>query len=336
MNTAKVNFFIPFFLFLLLTGCKEEPKPSVDKLPQTGNPVIDQLSKKISQTPNDKTLFFERAKVYYDNIQYAEAIQDLKKVLSLDSLDIGALHLLSDAYMDHLESKKALLTMEHAAKLYPKRIPTLLKLSEVYYILMKYDDSMRIIDQILRIDPQNAEAYFMFGQNFKDLGDSIRAINSYQKAVDFDPDLIDGWINLGQQYAKINPKIAEKYFKTATEIDPGNVLAIHAMADFLRNQNRLNEAIALYKKTVVIDPQYEEGSYNAGLLYLELDSIPQAIKMFDICIEVAPIFIPAYFYRGYAYELLGDKKRAKSNYEQALNMAPDYKEAKEGLARVVQ
>lgn len=335
----SISIFNKIILFLVvsvfLTGCKEEVKtPSVAITP-TGNPAIDQLSQKIAASPDDKTLFFERAKVYYDNEGYDEAIKDLKTVLKLDSLDISALHLLSDVYMDYFQSHNALLTMERAAKLYPRRIPTLLKLSEEYYLLTQYEASIRTIDQILKIDPQNAEAYFMFGQNFKDLGDSISAISSYQKAVEFEPDLIDGWINLGQQYQKINPKIAEKYFDTAIEINPQNTLALHAKADFLRDQNRLNEAIDIYKKTITIDPQYEEGSYNAGLLYMELDSIQQAKKMFDLCIEVAPIYVPAYFFRGYASELLGNFSLAKNDYEQALNMAPNYKQAQEGLARVL-
>ena len=329
------KFFALLGMCFCLFACGNEPPPTKESIVPSGNPAIDQLSKKITQTPDDKTLYLERAKVYYDNDGYDEAIKDLHTVLKIDSLDITALHLLSDVYMDYFQSRNALLTMEHAAKLYPKRIPTLLKLSEDYYLLTKYDESMRTIDQILRIDPQNAEAYFMFGQNFKDLGDSIRAINSYQKAVEFEPDLIDGWINLGQQYAKINPKIALDYFDTAIEVDPKNPLAIHAKADFYRNQNELEKAIALYKKTIVLDPQYEEGSYNAGLLYMELDSVREARKMFDLCIEVSPIFIPAYFYRGYASELLGDFAGAKNDYEQALNMAPDYKQAQEGLARVI-
>jgi len=328
----KIFIFLGISLFLL--SCESDPKQSTEPVVQSGNPAIAQLSQKIAQSPNDKTLYFERAKVYYDNEGYDGAIRDLRKVLALDSMDIRALHLLSDVYMDYFQSRNALLTMEHAAKLFPKRIPTLLKLSEEYYILTKYEASMRTIDQILKIDPQNAEAYFMFGQNFKDLGDSIRAINSYQKAVEFEPDLIDGWINLGQQYEKINPKIAARYFDTAIEINPKNALAIHAKADFYRNQNELNKAIELYKKTIVLDPQYEEGAYNAGLLYMELDSIQMARKMFDLCIKVSPIHIPAYFYRGYAAELLGDLSSAKNDYEQALNMAPDYKQAQEGLARL--
>lgn len=320
-----------FYLF----ACGNEPVKQQKPIVRSGNPTIDQLSQKISQNPQDKALYFQRAKTYYENDGYEAAIKDLHTVLKLDSLDVTAMHLLSDVYMDYFQSRNALLTMEHAAKLYPNRIPTLLKLSEDYYLLTKYEESMRTIDQILRIDPQNAEAFFMFGQNFKDLGDSIRAINSYQKAVEFEPDLIDAWINLGQLYEKIDPKIAVNYFDTAIEIDPKNPLSLHAKADFYRDQNELEKAIELYKKTIVLDPQYEEGSYNAGLLYMELDSIVQAKKMFDLCIEVSPIYIPAYFYRGYASELLGDFAGAKNDYEQTLNMAPEYKQAQEGLARVI-
>ena len=87
--------------------------------------------------------------------------------------------------------------MERAVALYPQRIATLLKLSEVQLILKQHNTALETIDRILRIDPQNPEAYFMFGMIFKEMGDTARAVNSFQEAVELDADLIDAWINLG-------------------------------------------------------------------------------------------------------------------------------------------
>ena len=71
------------------------------------------------------------------------------------------------------------------------------------------------IDNILKLDPQNAEAYFMFGMNFKEQEDLERSINSFQTAVEFDPDLVDAWINLGALHAQLGNEIAIKYFDNA-------------------------------------------------------------------------------------------------------------------------
>lgn len=334
MQIKSITLLFSLMFLFLLAACNSEEKTPAPEIQATGNPTIDKLSAEIAQSPNNPGLLAQRATVYYENEGYDEAIEDMTKAIKLDSMNIGFRHMLADIYLDYYKSKKALETMEHVAEMYPDSIHTLLKLTEFYHILTMYEESMRTIDQILQRDPQNAEAFFMFGVNFKELGDSIRAINSFQKAVNFDPDLIDGWINLGQLYTNIDKDQAKKYFDTALDIEPNDPIVIHAKADFLRDMNDINGALELYKSIGLIDQQYEEAYFNAGLMYMELDSFEQAKNMFDITIGVQPIHAKAFFFRGYAYEKMGDLGQAKRNYVQALTFKPDYQIAIDQLKKL--
>jgi tetratricopeptide (TPR) repeat protein len=201
-------------------------------------------------------------------------------------------------------------------------------------ILQMHKESMKTIDQALQIDPQNAEAFFMFGMNFKEMGDTARAINSFQTAVENDPDLVDAWINLGQLHAALGNAIAGRYFETATRIDPKNIEALHARGYYQQSIGDLKGSLATFRKINRVDPKYAEGYFNAGLLLMDMDSIPSAYEKFDAAIQASPVHIQAYFYRGVAAEILGKKQQAKADYEQALKLAPDYAKAKEGLERV--
>lgn len=300
----------------------------------TGNPALDNLSEQILRDSLNAELYAQRAALYYENDGYDFAIRDLQKALLLDSVKAEYHHLLADVYLDYFQSRLALKTMERAALLHPERIPTLLKLCEVQYILKQYENSMRTIDRILKIDPQTADAFFMFGMNFKELGDTVRSINSFQSAVELDPEMTDAWINLGQLHAAIKSKMADRFFDNAIRVDPKNPVALHAKAEYLTAKDDLKGAIALYKEINTTDPQYEDGYFNAGLLYMELDSFNQAYQQFDLALKVSPTYIKAYAFRAVAAENLGKFGQAKSDYEQALRMAPDYELAKEGLARV--
>lgn len=325
-------------LWLFLSACGGEQAPPSregSNLNTVGHPAIDALTEKIAGNPRDPALYAARAKLFYKNEGYDEAIQDLNKALSLDSLNVDYLHLLSDAYLDYYRSQKALETMERAAEIYPERIPTLLKLSEFQFILKQYDASMRTIDRILKIDPQNEEAYFMFGMNFKETGDTARAVNSFQQAVELNPDMIDAWINLGKLQAALGNPIAAQYFDSALEIAPDNIMVLHAKAEYLTGQDQLAEAIELYRRINRIDPQYDEAFYNAGLLYMELDSLDQAYRHFDLAIKTSPAHVRAYFYRGLAAEWLGRTQQARNDYQQALRLAPDYEAPKKRLEELV-
>ena len=190
---------------------------------------------------------------------------------------------------------------------------------------------MKAIDRVLKIDPQNAEAYFMFGMNFEERQDTVRAINSYQKAVELDANIVDGWINLGQLYAGLGDPLALRYFDNATRVAPNNITALHAKADYLTATNDLEGAIELYRKIITVDPQYDEAYFNSGLLYLDMDSVAQAEKQFDLTVKTSPTHIRAYYFRGLSREMQGKAAEAKTDYEQALRMAPDYEQAQERL-----
>lgn len=306
------------------------------EVPETNNPAIDGLSAAIAQSPNDPALYAERARMFYENDGFDGAIRDLNKALSLDSTNVDYLHLLADVYLDYFKSRQALKTMERAAELYPERIPTLLKLAEFQLILKQYNESMKTIDQVLRLDPQNADAYFWFGMNFKEKGDTVRAINSFQKAVEINSDLVDGWINLGQLYSAIGDPLAARYFENAMRVAPGDIHVLHARADYLSDKGDLSGAIDMYRRIARIDPQYEEAFFNSGLIYMDMDSLAQAKQQFDIALKVSPTHIRAYYYRGLASEMLGNRTAAKADYEQALRLAPNYEKAQEGLERVNQ
>lgn len=335
LTTITCSLFL-IFLFAC-AGEKTEAETNQEAvLPPVGNPAIDGVSQKIAQNPNDASLYAARGELFYQNDGFDEAITDLTKALTLDSLNVDYHHLLADIYLDYFKSRLALKTMERAVALYPERIPTLLKLSEFQHILTQYDASMQTIDKIMKIDPQNAEGYFMFGRNFREMGDTVRAINSFQSAVENDPGLVEAWIYLGQLYEGIGDPLAARYYDNALEVAPDNILGLHAKADYLRNQNDLNGAIELYKKITVLDYHYEPAYYNAGLLYLEMDSIDQAYEQFDLTIKTSPIHIRGYFYRGYCSELKGDIEAARTDYEQALKMKPDYDRAIEGMNRLQQ
>ena len=299
-----------------------------------GNPAIDGLTAEINRKPNDAALYAERGRIFYENNGFDEAIRDLSQALSIDSANLDYHYLLADVYLDYYKSRLALKTLERAIELQPENTLSLLKMCEFQYILKQYDQSMRTIDRVLRIDPQNAEAFFWFGMNFKEQGDTIRSINSFQKAVDFDSDLIDAWLSLGHLYAAIGDPLAARYFDNAVRIAPEDVNALHARADYLSARGELAGAIEMYRRIAAIEPHYRDAFFNAGLIYMDMDSLEAAKAQFDIAINVSPTFIPAYYYRGLAQEMLGKLAAARADYEQALRMAPNYDDALDGLERI--
>lgn len=319
---------------LLLFACESDTKgkhTSGPQLPSTGNPTIDNLTKKILQNPKDPTLYAGRAGAFYQVGGYDEAIADLGMALRYDSTNVEYRHVLADIFMDYYKSSLALATMEKAAEMYPERIPTLLKLSEFQLILKQNSESLKTVDKILKLNANESEAFYMMGRNFYDMDDVPRAIGSFQKAVRLDSDLIEAWIYLGELFDKNDDKDAVKYYGNALEVDSTNLDALNGIANYYHQRGELDKAINIYTKTNRMHPQYSDAYYKAGLAFLEKDSIKIAYRQFDMAIKMEPTKVMAYFYRGVSSEINGDIAAAKNDYQQALNLSPKFDRAQKAL-----
>jgi len=328
-----LNYIFLILAFAGFVACKHEPKPTqtTNTPAQTGNTTIDNITQKINSNPNDVSLYVSRAQAYRRVGGYDEAIQDINHAIKMDSTQYEYYLFLGDVLLDYNRSKDAIRVINSAVYRFPDNIKCLLKQAEIYYILKQYQQSTSALNALLLRDPQNARAYFLFGQNFKELKDTTRAIQSFQKAVDIDPDIIDGWINLGNLWSEKGPTISEKYYKTAITIDSTNVYALNSYALFLGNHDRFQESIDLYRKIALIDPQFSDAFFNAGIMYLTIDSIKLANRQFDLAVKTNPTFAKAYYYRGFTFSKLGNLDAAKKDFEQALAFDPKLKKAEDAL-----
>ena len=236
--------------------------------------------------------------------------------------------------MDNLRSREALNTMIYASSRFKDRIPTLLKLAEFQFIVQKHDDALATLDRAVKVDPNEGEVFFMIGEVLSEVGDTARAINSYQRATELNPDILDAWLALGLLFETRGNSIAERYFKTATAIDRDQAIPYRMLADYYSRQNRLPEAIEQYDEAIKRDPQYQEAFYNSGLVFLDMDSLTKAKAQFDRAVKVKPTYVEARYYQGVALELQGNVQAARQAYQQALNIAPSFTSAQQAIERL--
>jgi len=301
---------------------------------RTGDPAIDQLSQEIAAHPDDLDLLYRRADLFYQKDAYEQAVQDLAALMRIDSSNLPAHHLLADVYLDSYQSAQALRTMERAVALYPDSIRTRLKLSEFQLILKQYDGAYQTLQGILAIRPNHPEALFMLGLTFRDQGKTEQAIGALQKAVEQDPSMAEAWVILGDLMDRTKNPLAGQYFDNAIRVDPASVAAWHAKAYYLQNNDRIAEAIDIYKKIHTLDVQYPEAYLNAAILYLYQDSLDAAEKEVDILNRIDPTNAAGWFYKGRVLQSRNMIPEARSMYEQALRLDPDYGQAQDALQEI--
>jgi len=336
MINKPLHFSRTFILLLsvgglfLIFSCKPN-NPVEGDIGPTGNPEIDQLTEAIRASPKDPELYYRRAEIFYNDSAYDQAIADLARVMKLDSANLKAHHLLADVYMDHYQSALALTTMERAAALYPDSIKTKLKLSEFQLILKQYNAAMNTLADIMKIHPGDPEALFMLGMVYRDQGKTDQAISAFQSAVERNPDMAEAWVILGDLMDRTHNPLAIQYFDNAIRVAPNNVAAWHAKAYFLQNNDKIPEALEIYRHIHTLDSHYPEAYLNAAILLIYQDSLDAAMKELNILEQIDPTNAATWFYKGKVHQMRGEKDQAKASFEQALRLDDTYDQARDAL-----
>jgi len=282
--------------------------------------VIEHLSSELAFHPYNILLYLQRARFLYEKSSYVNAVTDMKKAISLDSVNPVLYHFLTDCYLDSGKGQEAINTMFRVLSIYPERVPSLLKTAEVQYILEKYDESILTINEAIKVDPHNAECFFMLGVNFRALKDIPRAVNSFQTAVEMDSKLTDAWLMLGEiMESKKDPK-ALQYFESAVLSDPSSPHAKHALAFYLQNNKNIPRALELYRSIIVEHKDYIDAYLNSGILYMEMDSLDRAYEQFNLITGVSPQNAQGYFFRGKVQKERGNAKAALADFQTANNL----------------
>jgi tetratricopeptide (TPR) repeat protein len=86
------------------------------------------------------------------------------------------------------------------------------------------------------------------GLNYKEMGDTARAIYNFQTSIENDPKDIESIIYIGNLYAAQRNPLAMEYFNSALKLRPKSVDALFGRAVFAQKMNFKKQALLDYKK----------------------------------------------------------------------------------------
>ena len=324
---------ISFLMFSCGNPAKEENKQVVEGL-NIPKPLLE-LNSKIESNPKNGDLYNELAKYYFEAKDAASALKDIQMAISLDSTKANYFLTLSDVYFVMGSSGYAKAALEKCVLLDSKNVEGLLKLAELYLYVKQLKTSIQYLDKVLKIDINNPKAYFIKGMNFKELGDTAKAISSFETTVEQDPDYYDAFMQLGIIAAAKHNALAVEYFKSAILLNSKSIEAYYSLGMFYQDHGELNRAIEAYTAILQIDPKNKNANYNLGYIHFEyLKLYDKALEYFSKSFEADKKYYTAVYMRGLCYETLGNVKAAKADYTTAIEINYGYQKAIEGIKRL--
>jgi tetratricopeptide (TPR) repeat protein len=335
---AKAPFIGAFAILLWSCGTVDSPtRPtSTTASPDTSGQMLEAFDAAILERPNDPLAYHNRAVWKLDRSNPQGAFDDWDLALRADSGFALAWEEQAKMLFQMQKFEACLEKLDGCLMHAPGSSACLLKRAEFAIHLQQFENAFEYLNDALRLNNQEHEAYWMKGKIYAMTGADEKALSSYQTAIEVNPEFFEGFITLGMFLAEKSDPMAEEYYRSAMELNSMAVEPMYNLAIFYQNQQRLDDALDLYRQILALDPENATASFNQGYIHLEYRAqYDSAVYWFSEAIVRLPYYHQAFFNRGLAYESLGMQTEAIADYGQALRIKPDYTAAARAKERAL-
>jgi len=209
----------------------------------------------------------------------------------------------------------------------------------------QYTAARDALEKLVAVEPENAEAHFMLGLTYFNLGDYAKARASFTQAMTLEPQRAAAvHHNLGvlaYQTGEMETAVTE--FKAALAADPNDPDSHYQLgATYLQiaistsDLAYLQQAESEFEQALALAPGKPEALVGLGTLYLNQNRIAEAIALLEQAVQGNPQMREALFALGMAYFAGGDIAAAKTTLQQFLDTQPPEQWANEAREIITQ
>jgi tetratricopeptide (TPR) repeat protein len=161
------------------------------------------------------------------------------------------------------------------------------------------------------------------------------AVSEWQRQVNANPNDPDSLLGLGYAYQQTGDyQRALEAYETVISVDPRNTGALYNTGVVLSLLGRAKDAEVAYWDVLEVAPDHALAAKALGEYYIGRAQYKSALAALEPVIEVRPQYADLQYLAGFACEKLGLTPQSIEYYRGALTYAPDYAEARDGLARL--
>ena len=288
-------------------------------------PDLAKINQFILASPNDGKLFRIRSQILLDSGQYKEALSDAKRALSLNPDDLYNYIVVGKAHraLGHIDS--ALSACNTAEKSGFNDPDNYLLQGDLYLIIRQYAKSLEYLNKALKLAPFEPKIYYLKGVLFWEKNDTVKALSSWQTAIEQDPSYGDGYARLSSYYmSKKDYSTAEQYLKSGLRLKPNDAFLNYDNGIYLQMKGYPDSAIIFYEKAILLDKKLYLAKENLGYLKFNKRLYQDAIPLFEDAVIYDPRNSNLAYHLGLSYQYSGNLKKAELEISRVINLDKEY------------
>ncbi|HWK04197.1 MAG TPA: tetratricopeptide repeat protein [Puia sp.] len=299
--------------------------------------VLEDYNRACALDPNNLEALKYRAEYYTHNNDYFKALTDYKIFLTIDKENIDIYERKAQLHTLLQKNDDAIADLDEALAINPKASHVYYSKGLLLYQKKDYKDANENFTTTLRIESNNAPAWYHRGKCQLDFNNVANAASDFENARKNGIDSDD--IRNIQVYAEaFYQRAAAKFNSNKTDsaivlvdyaisIDPSSSLYQFSRGEYYYALQNNKEAIVSCDKAVLLNSKYNAAFYKRGLAYYNLKDYPHAIDNFTSVLNLNNQDLMALKGKADAYFALNDYSNAANNYEVCLKTSAAQKNA---------
>jgi tetratricopeptide (TPR) repeat protein len=264
----------------------------------------------ITLNPLNASAFFQRGKIAYTKNDWTAASADLAEAARLE------------AAVDPATADEGWTPSAEAPYL----------AGRAYLELEQVDNALPQFDTAVKLNPQNAEAFYYRATIYLAKPDNVKAASDFDQAISLGltDDESHRLANAYYQRALLRIEETENAISDLSEaikLDTSLVDAYYQRGLLYAQQDELDKAIADLSDVIKLDESNVEAFFQRSKLYFKQEKLDEALADLDHVIEVQKDNIEAVFMRGMVYNLQGNASMAYTEIDQAIRSGYETAEA---------
>ena len=211
----------------------------------------------------------------------------------------------------------------------PQNAEVLHLLGTIAHQVEKYDLAINLINQAIEIDPNRSSFFNNLGLTLQKRERFKEAIQAYKQAIELNSESAESYYNLGLLLQEQNrSREAIQAYQDAIEINPNYSKAYNNLGSILKTQGKFEEAIQAYRQAIKNSPSYSQAHNNLGIVLSDQGKLEEAIQAYQNVLKINPNHLEACNSLGIVLKDLGKLEESVQAYQNAIkinsNHGPTY------------
>ena len=249
-------------------------------------------------------------------------------LLQVADSEIGAfLTQLSDQEVNNCRHALALLWQVHPDPSIKEPAQQLLEKHLTAQEVQELTTALGIFDSIISYLPWAGDYRALQQKNYATFE---RSKEPYEALLMASPVLIEQYLDLGRRLYKLFDLLpeAKACFESILAFESEQAEALYALGRLVEQEGNQQEAMAYYQRCIAQETQHVYAHLQLGILQVEQEqAYEEAIKHYQVVLEVEPFMAEIHVRMAEAHRALGDLSRAKQFIDIALDINPYQEEA---------